>query len=62
VKYKVVFDWKRNLRYFVLALIVSQVDRKNLLRYLVRKPTFDVIVSVCAPKSFVFGNRIPKSN
>jgi len=29
---------------------------------MVRKPAFDVIVSVYALKSFVFGNRIPKSN
>jgi len=27
-----------------------------------RKPTFDVIVSICALNSFVFRNLIPKSN
>jgi len=26
------------------------------------KPTYDVIVSDCALKTFVFGTRIPKSN
>jgi len=28
---------------------------------MVRKPTFDVIISDCAPKSFVFGTLIPYS-
>jgi len=29
---------------------------------MVWKPTYDVVVSDCAIKSFVFGSRIPKSN
>jgi len=39
-------------------LLQGKVDMKNMAW----KPTFDVIVSDYALKSFVFGTRIPKSN
>jgi len=39
-------------------VLLTKVDIKNM----VWKPTFGVIVSDCALKSFVFGTRIPKSN
>jgi len=39
-------------------VVINKVDIKNM----VWKPTFDVTVSDCALKSFIFGARIPMSN